>query len=142
VPGYSAACNDFLIADDVGRHQVNRVADRPDQRFALQRGAVELAGEVRVVGGDVEGGDHAALAQVFDLRVVGQRGEGGADFCRFLAVDRNHVVLLEDVERRQRGAAGERVAGVGMRVQEGAGDRVVEEGVVDVSLLRTMDSGR
>jgi hypothetical protein len=77
-----------------------------------------------------KGGDHAALAQVRDLRVLGQRGEGGTDFCRFLAVDRN-VVLLEDVERRQRGAAGQRVAGVGMRVQEGAGDRVVEEGGVD-----------
>jgi hypothetical protein len=61
------------------------------------------------------------------LRVVGQRGESGADFGRFPAVDRNHVVLREDVQRRQRGAAGERVAGVGMRVQEGAGDRVVEE---------------
>jgi hypothetical protein len=46
-----------------------------------ERGAVETAGEVRVVGFDVEGGDHAALAQVFDLRVVGERGEGGADFC-------------------------------------------------------------
>ena len=35
------------------------------------------------------------------------------------------------VERRQRGAAGEGIAGVGMRVQEGARDRVVEEGFVD-----------
>ncbi len=60
-----------------------------------------------------------------------QVGEGGADFCRFLAFDRNNVILLENIQRRQRGAAGEGIAGVGMRVQDGARDRVVDEGFVD-----------
>ena len=86
----------------------------------FQRSAVELAREVRIVGFDIEGGNHAALAQMFDSRVSGERGEGGGNFCGFLAVDRNSLVLLENVECRQRGAAGEGVAGVGMRVQEGA----------------------
>ena len=48
-----------------------------------------------------------------------------------LAVAGDHVVLLEDVERRQCGAAGQRVAGVGVRVQEAAPDAVVVEGAVD-----------
>jgi hypothetical protein len=50
---------------------------------------------------------------------------------RFFPVDRENVVRLENIERGERGAAGQRVAGVGMRVQEGAGHRVVEESVVD-----------
>jgi hypothetical protein len=40
-------------------------------------------------------------------------------------------VRLEELQRRQRGAAGERVAGVGVRVQEAARRAVVVEGGVD-----------
>ncbi len=42
------------------------------------------------------------------------------------------LVLREDVQRGQRGAAGQRIAGVGMRMQEAARGLVGIEGLVDI----------
>src|SRR5574343_1217700 len=53
---------DAGVVDDVGRHQVDGVADRAQQGFVVERGTVETAREVRIVAEYVEGGDHPALA--------------------------------------------------------------------------------
>ena len=89
--------------------------------------------------------DHAALAHLGDVRRVrasssrARRAEVRGE--RAVALD--HVVGLEDVERRQRRRAGQRIAGVAVRVQERAQLRVlvVERGV-DASPVSTTDSGR
>ena len=121
---------DFGIVDDVRRHDVNRVADRAQQGFAGEGRAVERARKPGIVGFYIKGGDHAALAQVAHARMLGQRCQCSGDFLRARPVLRQHVVLREDVERSQRGAAGERVAGVRVRMQEGACGGVVVKGFI------------
>ena len=51
---------------------------------------------------------------------------------RGLAVPVQHVVFLEDLQGRQGGAAGQGVAGIGVRVQEAARDVFAVEGLVDL----------
>ena len=72
------------------------------------------------IGLDVEREDHAAAAEC--APAGGRRGPQQAFISQSarVLVCVQHVVLGEDVQRRQRGAAGQRVAGVGMRVQEAA----------------------
>ena len=65
------------------------------------------------------------------MAVRGQRfGERGHR-TRGRAVARQDVVVAEDGQRRQRGGAGQRIAGVAVRMQEGAFARIVQEAVVD-----------
>ncbi len=71
------------------------------------------------------------MAEVAHLLVLGQRLQGGAQALGFDAVGAEHIVFLEDLQRRQSGAAGQGVTGVGMRVQEAAGDVAAVEGLVD-----------
>jgi hypothetical protein len=108
------------VADHVRGHEVDGVADRPQQDFVRQGLPVEALRELRIVAEHVEGGDHAALAQVADLRVRGERPQAVAEMFGEDAVGVEDLVVGEDVERRQRRTAGQRVAGVGVRVQEAA----------------------
>jgi hypothetical protein len=55
-----------------------------------------------------------------DARVGGERRGRRVDLRGQPPVGRDHPVRLEDFQRGQRGAAGERVAGVGVRMQEAA----------------------
>ena len=69
--------------------------------------------------------DHAGLADLGNLRMICERGRrfgetGGKD-----AIARDHVVVAKDSERRERGGAGEGVAGVAVRVQKSREFRVV-----------------
>ena len=57
-------------------------------------------------------------------------GRPGGHLRRSGAVAGEHAVALEDVQRGQRRRAGQRVATVAVRMQEGAVARVVEEAVV------------
>ena len=66
-----------------------------------------------------------------DLRVRRQRGEGGGDGLGLALVGGQNLILFENVERCQRCATGQRIAGVAVRMQEGTGDGVVEESGVD-----------
>ena len=63
--------------------------------------------------------------------MLGERCERVPQLLRAVDVLFEDVVFPEDVECRQRGTAGERVAGVGMRMQEAARRGVVIEGAVD-----------
>jgi len=66
----------------------------------------------------VEGPDHAHVAEVLDPRMRGDLANISLKHAALPAVGRDHVVLPEDVQHRQGGAAGERVAGIGVRVEE------------------------
>jgi hypothetical protein len=57
---------------------------------------------------------------VAHLRVIGQRLQAVAEVLGEAAVGVDDLVVGEDVERRQGRAAGQRVAGVGVRVQKAA----------------------
>ncbi len=69
--------------------------------------------------------DHAGLAHFGDMRVIDQMRSGRGHALGQGLVVFDDVVLLEDIQRRQRRRAGQRVAGVAVRVQEGAQGRVV-----------------
>jgi hypothetical protein len=89
------------------------------------------AREIRPGRVDLESNDHAAAAEIADLRVRGERRGDRVPACRLEAVGGDHAVVAEDVEHGERGAARERVARVGVRVQEAARDIVVVERAVD-----------
>ena len=68
------------------------------------------------------------------MRQLGELVRAGTQVRGELAVALDHAILREDVERGERGGAGERIAGVAVRVQERALARVlvverVEDGV-------------
>ncbi|RMS59048.1 hypothetical protein ALP65_00841 [Pseudomonas aeruginosa] len=66
------------------------------------------------------------------MRVVGQVRGGPGHVGGQRAVGLDHLVFLEDVQGRQGGGAGQRVAGIGVRVEEGAqGLVVVVEAPID-----------
>ena len=73
----------------------------------------------------LDGQDHAGLAHFADVRVIHQvrRGGGHAPGQDLVVLD--DVVFFEDIQRCQRRRTGQRVAGVAVRVQEGAQGRVV-----------------
>ncbi len=77
-----------------------------------------------------EGQDHSGLPYFGHVGVCGQRCRQRRHARRRAAVARQHVVTVEDGQRRQRRGATERVAGVAVRVQEGALARIVQEGLV------------
>ncbi len=82
-------------------------------------GGVVALGKVGQRRLHIPGPDHAHLAGVAHARVGVERGEGGGQLRRQRAVGLQGVQLLEQLQRGQRGAAGQRVAGVGVRVQKG-----------------------
>ena len=59
-----AEMRDLLVIDDVRRHQVDGGADRADEGFAGQCGAVKTVRKIGVGAAHVEGDDHPALAQM------------------------------------------------------------------------------
>src|SRR5262245_33784093 len=67
---------DFRIVEYIGRHQVNGVADRAQQYFILQAEGEQLAWKLPLGGGidhGIESPDHAALAEMPDAWMFGQR---------------------------------------------------------------------
>ena len=120
-----------VLLENVRRHRVERVADRAQQQAVGERVAGVAAREVRGGADDVPGPDHAEAARVAHAVVRVQRREEAVDHGGALEVDREHVLAFEDVQRGQRRAARERVAGVRVRVQEAARRVVVVEGLVD-----------
>ena len=64
-------------------------------------------------------------------RMGAQRREGLADGLGQGDVLGQHIVFFEQLQRGQRGAAGQRIAGVRVRMQKAAGDIVVVKGLVD-----------
>ena len=86
----------------------------------------KIRGRVR----HVECPDHAALPEMAHSWVSGHFRQNPCKFDGFGPVSGNHLVVFEDIQYRQCRAAGEWVAGVGMRMQETArGGVVVKRGV-------------
>jgi len=79
----------------------------------------------------IEGPDHAELTEMLDACIVPKRRQRPRQYGSLLSVGAQHVVLLEAVEHGERGTAGQRVARIGVRMQEAARDVVIEKGVVD-----------
>ena len=97
----------------------------PDQVQALGKA------HRRVFGAHIESPDHAAAAQVLEARVVRQGAQRRIEHRRHARVVAQHIALLKAIEHRQRGAASQRVAAVGVRVQEAACHVVAQKGAVD-----------
>src|SRR5579871_1295856 len=112
-----------VVVDDVGRQDVDNVAERTEKNFVVEEIVVELGAERGEIAGIVDAkfhGTHGAdLACLADLRQ-------GAEMREAFAVDAGDGVnAIEDgfvVEYFQVGVgsgAGQRVPGVGMAVIEG-----------------------
>src|SRR5258706_1093516 len=89
----------FGFINNIRRHEVNRVTDRPQQQFAVKRGAIKLAAECGIFGIDFERPDHTGHAEVFDARMP---RDGLRDFRQisgFGAIAFDHAIALEQVER-------------------------------------------
>ena len=59
----------FVARNYVGRHEVDRTAERPQQELAFERRGMEAARERRILGLDLESPDHAGISPVPDPRV-------------------------------------------------------------------------
>ena len=117
---------------DVGRHGVT-VLPMGAAAARGQRLGEEAAGEAGRCAIHVEGQDHAPAGAGGARRVAADGGtEGGTPGVRPDPVGGEHVVLGEDVEGGERRAAGQRIAGVAVGMQEAAGGVVVVEGGEDV----------
>ena len=114
----------------IGRSSAPRV-----ERVPVRAQAAPLAPVValarRAVLHELDRHDHAGLPHLRDVRVVRERRKRVRHAARQRAVPRDHVLVAEDAERRERRRAGERIAGVAVRVQErGQLQVVVVEGLV------------
>ncbi len=73
----------------------------------------------------LDGQRHAGLAHLGHMWMLGQVRGGAGHACGQRLVRLDDVVLGEDVQRRQCGGTGQRIAGVGVRMKKGAQGRVV-----------------
>src|SRR3989475_8550050 len=122
---------DFGFADDVRRHPVDGSAQRAEQYARLDGASIEIPTESRFGFPHVEGPDHSRVAEVRDASVRAQALGAPVEGGRRVSVALQHLFFLQDVEHGQGGAAGKRVAAVGMRVQETPLELVVVESLVD-----------
>ena len=123
---------ELVVGDDVGRHEVDGAADRPQQQLARQPLGEAPAREIR--RDPCRPRTPRSCRSWRKSRTAGCAASGAASAVQRAAraaVGGDHVVVAEDVEHRERGAAGERVAGVRVRVQEAARSVVVVERGVD-----------
>src|SRR5688572_19902889 len=109
---------DLFVVDHVGRHEVDSVADRTQQQFALQRLREKPACKIRMLRFHLERPDHAGVAEIAGFRMLRDLVRSRSERCASITVCGNDVVVLENVERCERRTAGECVAGIGVRVQE------------------------
>ena len=126
--------------DDVGRHEVQRRTERAQQRARFERVAIDaqaaafLPGVGRARGAildELDREDHAALADLRDVRMVAQMRHARGHASRGFAIALEHRLLAEYRQRGVRRGAGQRIARVAVRMQEGIELHVfVVEGVV------------
>src|SRR5205814_6996574 len=102
------------------RHEVDRVADRPQQKLALQRCAETPACEIAAYARNLEGPDHADMAEVAHLVVRGDSFQASGIAWRLVAVVGDHILVAENIKHGQRGCTGDGIAGVRMRMQKAA----------------------
>src|SRR5258705_7010517 len=85
----------FGFVDNIRRHEVNRVADWPQQQLPFKCGAIKIAAESGIFRLDIERPDHAGHAEVFDARMPGYALCRRGEVCRFRAIALDHAVALE-----------------------------------------------
>ena len=98
--------------------------------------AASFAGWIRLtlscLFGHLDGQDHALLPYVGNVFVRSQFSGAFSHQLGQLAVVVPHIELRKQIQRRQRCAAGQRIAGIGMRMQKGFAGRMLGiERVVD-----------
>ena len=117
----------FRPGRHVGGHEINGIADRAQQQLVRERGLIKPARERRIFGVDIKCPDHAGVAKILYLRMLRERARRMAQISRFRLIARDDVIARKDFERGERSPAGERVAGVRVRMQESARNAVVVE---------------
>ncbi len=86
-----------------------------------------------LVGNEFNRRDHAGLAHVGHVRVIDDWRDARRHVCREHAIAFKHGIVAEDLQRGRRRTAGQRVAGVAVRMQEGLSGGVFGvERLVDV----------
>src|ERR1700734_1251056 len=68
---------------------------------------------------EFDGENHSALSNLGDMRVVFEFTRAAAEIDRLCSIALDSMVGRKNVERRQRGGTGERIAGVALVVGEG-----------------------
>ncbi|RMU89864.1 hypothetical protein ALP20_05453, partial [Pseudomonas coronafaciens pv. coronafaciens] len=125
---------DLLRGNHIRRQEIHHAAQRTQQRATLQcmleyLHATPLLPRVSSFGGLVlnhlDRNGHAGLTHFRDMRMIHQVRRCRRHTLRQRLVVLDDVVLLEDIQGRQRSSAGQRVAGIAMRVQKRAQGRVV-----------------
>ncbi len=119
---------DLVARDHVRRHEVDHVAERTQQHAAFEAMQVDAQAAAfgggerrarRLVAHQFDRGDHAGLAHIGDVADARPAAPVALARCaRERAVAFEHGLVAEDRQRRQRRAAGERIAGVAVRMQE------------------------
>ena len=108
----AASSAHLVVGDDVRRHQVH---GRRSGAAAARAPGPRRSTSARSRRGrdDFEREDHAALTEIADARDARQGARASADHRSDRSrLRRDHVVVAEDVEHRERRAAGERISGV------------------------------
>lgn len=122
------------MADRERRHQDDRVAEGADDRAALAGGEGHPVAhaQARVVPAEVDPDHQAAAAHLGHLVHRGDIREELVQQADLRLNAQQRALLLEDLEVRDRGGAGERVAGEGVPMEEGPVLLVLtEEALVD-----------
>ena len=87
----------------------------------MRRPRRSLPGPGRARGGvlhELDGEDHAALADLGDVRVIAQVFDRGEHVRRRGAIAFDHGLIAENGERGVGGGAGQRIAGVAVRMEK------------------------
>ena len=107
---------------------------RPRLNASTKRACARLPG-ASGIGLELDGADQPDIADVDDVRQALERVDGLLPIGRKLRRARQQSLLLVDLERRDGGGAGDRVARIGIAVEEIDGLlRAAHEGVVDLRL--------
>ncbi len=133
VQGGVAEQREVRVVDHVGRHEVHRVADRSQQHAALRAPARSTSGRTAArscpprtprscrAGGNCARADAWRAAPVSAVEAAARAR---------LAASTSSCAKMSSVGQRR--AAGQRITGVGVRMQEAARDVVVVEGLVNL----------
>ena len=112
---------DLALGDDQRRRQRDDVAGGADQRAALERLHEGREGALGRLAGDrlqLDRADQADVADVDDVRLALQRMQRVLPIGRELGAARQQALLLVGVERAEAGGAGDRIARIGVAVEE------------------------
>src|SRR3990170_3833366 len=112
---------DLLLFDDERRRERDDVTGGADEEAALERLDEARVGALRWLAGDgieLDGADQPDIANVDDVRKALERVDRVLPIRRKLRRARQQSLLLIGLQRGDAGCAGDRVAGVGIAMEE------------------------